>query len=344
MTLSFGGLVRIASLGILMVIGPRVAAQPGVNDLVTVNVTPSSGTVHAGETIVLAFHFDIAPGWHIYWRNPGQTGVATAIEVTAPEGWKVGEVMWSRPKSIPPIPPGSASGPSYGYENEAVFFVPIRAPRKLETGSVEVKAAVDWLVCKETCLTGSAQPTMSLQTTSEPQVDAVKERKEKKKVDAEDAADTDAVEDTPRDRTAPLVIGKVTFADRELAKTFRQVPGRFRGGKEGHAIAIAADTITLSGPAHGMKTVEFIPDPSPGVTLTAREQSVDTAADTFRIVIGYAVNEANTLGEPPVAGGVVALGDQPTDPAFDLTVSLGEETREGDEDESDEDDQGGGDG
>ena len=41
--------------------------------------------------------FDLAPGWHLYWRNPGDTGIAPTLGIEA-EGYRAGEVAWPSPR------------------------------------------------------------------------------------------------------------------------------------------------------------------------------------------------------------------------------------------------------
>src|SRR5687768_4523108 len=51
------------------------------------------------------------PHWHTYWKNPGDSGLATTMSWTLPKDSSVGPVLWPTPKKLP-------VGPlmNYGYE------------------------------------------------------------------------------------------------------------------------------------------------------------------------------------------------------------------------------------
>ena len=58
-------------------------------------------------------------GWHVYWRNPGDSGLATALNWTLPPGVTAGELQW-------PYPHRSQLGDivNYGYD-KVRFPVPL---------------------------------------------------------------------------------------------------------------------------------------------------------------------------------------------------------------------------
>ncbi len=60
----------------------------------------------------LALRQKIKPGWHTYWRNPGDSGEPTRLAWVLPEGWSAGEIIW-------PVPERQPIGPlvDYGYSN-----------------------------------------------------------------------------------------------------------------------------------------------------------------------------------------------------------------------------------
>ena len=41
--------------------------------------------------------FDLRAGWHIYWRNPGDTGLAASLNIEA-AGYRVGPIAWPAPE------------------------------------------------------------------------------------------------------------------------------------------------------------------------------------------------------------------------------------------------------
>jgi DsbC/DsbD-like thiol-disulfide interchange protein len=64
------------------------AASSGVQqaDHIQVELISEMRTVRAGEPFWVALRLVPDPGWHTYWRNPGDSGLETRIRWTLPEG------------------------------------------------------------------------------------------------------------------------------------------------------------------------------------------------------------------------------------------------------------------
>ena len=57
-------------------------------------------SVKAGQPFTLGVLLKIEPGWHVYWKNPGESGMATAVNFKVPEGFKVGELNFPIPRQF----------------------------------------------------------------------------------------------------------------------------------------------------------------------------------------------------------------------------------------------------
>lgn len=128
-----------------------------VKQLVKVEAVASSGTAVAGKPVTLAVKFTIEPHWHIYWHNPGDSGMATAFTVKAPAGWTVSPPRFPLPKKFEQA--GGLVG--YGYENEAVFLVDVTPPADF-TGEARLTVNAVFLVCEEVCLPGNESRSVTL--------------------------------------------------------------------------------------------------------------------------------------------------------------------------------------
>jgi thiol:disulfide interchange protein DsbD len=101
-----------------------------------------------GATVYVALHQIIDPGWHTYWRNPGDSGQATSMVWTLPAGWTTGDIVWPLPRKLP-------IGPlmDYGYTGSVYLPVPVHVPANAKTGTkARLTAAVHMLVCQDVCI------------------------------------------------------------------------------------------------------------------------------------------------------------------------------------------------
>lgn len=114
--------------------------------------------VYPGETITVGLHQRIAPHWHTYWSNPGDSGTATSMDWTLPEGVVAGDIQWPAPHYFAVGPVGN-----YGYENNVTLLVPITVPSTVQPGaSLPLSAKVNWLVCKDICIPQQATLRLDL--------------------------------------------------------------------------------------------------------------------------------------------------------------------------------------
>jgi thiol:disulfide interchange protein DsbD len=134
------------------------AAPPLAGDLVKASLYSDSGTVAAGQTIWADVHLAVAPGWHIYWKNPGDSGLPTEIDWVLPGGFTAGPIAW-------PVPERFQLGPiaNYGYAGNVDLLVPISVPGSLDPAApVPLRATVRYLVCAEICIPGEAKLALDL--------------------------------------------------------------------------------------------------------------------------------------------------------------------------------------
>lgn len=138
-------------------------ALPTVKDHVEAELVAEVRSVQPGVPFWVALRLKMDPGWHTYYKEPGDSGIPTAIRWTLPQGFKAGEIQWPQPRTIemPPLV-------NYGYEGEVFLLTEITPPKNLKLGtSVPLKARADWLVCRETCIPGRADMELILPVKNE---------------------------------------------------------------------------------------------------------------------------------------------------------------------------------
>lgn len=122
---------------------------PQAADNITVELVSMSAAAAPGSTAIVALKQTIAPGWHTYWRNPGDSGGATTLQWTLTAGATAGDILWPLPQRQRLL--GLVN---YGYSGAALLPVPIQIPAETRVGStVALKAEATLFVCSaEMCV------------------------------------------------------------------------------------------------------------------------------------------------------------------------------------------------
>ena len=139
---------------------PARAAEPKVR----VELLGEVASIAPGETFWLALRQEIAPGWHTYWMNPGDSGEPPRIEWALPSGFTAGDFVWPPPDRI-------AVGPAmtYGYSHGVVLPVAVTAPRDLVPGArIALRGQASWIVCERICIPEEAPIALTLPVSAGP--------------------------------------------------------------------------------------------------------------------------------------------------------------------------------
>jgi len=140
----------------------RVEINPAMvkNAHTEVELIPEFETVSPGTDFWIGLRMRMDPQWHTYWKNPGDSGLATSIEWELPTGFQASEIFWPQPERID-IPPLT----SYGYEGEILLLTKMVVPKMIPQGQLNIfKAHITWLACKIECLPGQATFDFSMPT------------------------------------------------------------------------------------------------------------------------------------------------------------------------------------
>jgi thiol:disulfide interchange protein DsbD len=119
--------------------------------------------IRSGRAIWIGFHFELARGWHTYWRNPGDAGNQLEVSWDLPEGLTVGITRWPQPHRLP-----SNGLMSFGYEDEVVLLTRMSAfnlPSDAET--IELRASASWMVCAHICIPEEGEFTLTIDISAD---------------------------------------------------------------------------------------------------------------------------------------------------------------------------------
>ncbi|MBS0641628.1 MAG: cytochrome C biogenesis protein, partial [Proteobacteria bacterium] len=115
----------------------------------TATLVTDTDTIEPGVPFRAALRLRLADGWHTYWKNPGDAGVAPELTIAAPA--VASGIDWPTPRRVP-------EGPlmTYAYTGEVLLPVTVR------TQPGDLRAHAEWLVCKDICIPESADFTLTM--------------------------------------------------------------------------------------------------------------------------------------------------------------------------------------
>lgn len=122
-----------------------VSWNSAAENKVRVQLVSEVESVQPGSSIRVGVWFQIPERAHIYWRNPGSSGLAGGIEWDLADGIEAGPLQWPNPKSFKT--PGLDEF-SFGYEHEVLLFANLTFAENFSTRSdLSISANAYWLVC-----------------------------------------------------------------------------------------------------------------------------------------------------------------------------------------------------
>jgi thiol:disulfide interchange protein/DsbC/DsbD-like thiol-disulfide interchange protein len=127
-----------------------------VENVVATLVT-SHDSFTESDALRVGIRLDMDPHWHVYYINPGDSGLAPEANWQLPKGMSVGAFEFPTPEIIP-IEPLT----NYGYEHSVTLLAPAKISKDLKTGTHTLSAEVSWLMCKDICLPGEAMLTIPI--------------------------------------------------------------------------------------------------------------------------------------------------------------------------------------
>ena len=126
--------------------------------LVKAELLADTNAVVPGKPFTVGLLLRMVPGWHTYWKFPGDAGIPTELKWKLPPGWKVGEIQWPIPLKL--SEPGDIQ--IYGYHDEVLLMQEITPPASIGDSTIKLAAEASWLVCEKICIPGNASLQLEL--------------------------------------------------------------------------------------------------------------------------------------------------------------------------------------
>src|SRR5436309_8985160 len=100
----------------------------------------------SGAVLLGGIAFQLQPGWHTYWRNPGDSGVPPRFDFSKSENIEAVTILWPAPTRFA----DGAGGFSLGYQKQVVL--PLRIVAKSADRPVTLRADINYAVCEKICI------------------------------------------------------------------------------------------------------------------------------------------------------------------------------------------------
>jgi thiol:disulfide interchange protein DsbD len=231
---------------------------------VAASLVSARAAVRPAESFDAGLRLKMKDGWHVYWLNPGDSGLAPKLAWRLPSGWTAGAFDWPAPRRLeaPPLT-------SFGYEDEVLLPLAVTSPADAKAGRVRLPVKATWLECREICVPGSAELALNIAVAGESKPDAAGA--------AALAAARERVPAANPDLSAGLSASwegaraKLRLSGRHpLAEFFPSVPNVFENARSPVAVSPAETELTLT-PAAGtgmparVEGVVILPDAAPAL-------------------------------------------------------------------------------
>jgi len=122
----------------------RVESAPVVTD--RTRATLEADAAVPGAAVPVALRLQLKPGWHTYWRNPGDSGEPASVTLHVQGRDIKGPDVWPVPERI-----DAAGIISYGHHGDVVLVTTLQMPA-VAGAAVDIDAEATWLVCEKVCV------------------------------------------------------------------------------------------------------------------------------------------------------------------------------------------------
>lgn len=138
----------------------QLGGKPG-KPMVKVRLIASVEAIVPGQSFDIGLQFQLEEGWHIYWKNSGDSGMPPKVAWNLPEGFSVGEIQFPVPKRE--VAPGNIVTNILG--GEPILLATVTPPTSLGGRELTLRADLKFLICNKTCIRASSEVELTLPTT-----------------------------------------------------------------------------------------------------------------------------------------------------------------------------------
>ncbi|HWY71074.1 MAG TPA: protein-disulfide reductase DsbD domain-containing protein [Terriglobales bacterium] len=137
---------RIAAL-LVAFCGISSAYSQAAKQHARLSLVSDKASLAPGNSHWIGLRFELEPGWHIYWTNPGDSGEPPKVSWHLPSGVEAGDLQFPAPQRI-----ADHGLMDYGYQGHVVLLSKVTVPASVTSKKAEIAADVRYLVCREVCV------------------------------------------------------------------------------------------------------------------------------------------------------------------------------------------------
>ncbi len=146
-----------------LVVAALAAAAPAAaastdwvgNQHAAVRLIAATDAVSGASPVEAGLEFRFAPGWHGYWRTPGDAGIAPVIDWSASPGLKTATVAWPAPTRLVVENLQNST-----YEGQVAL--PVALAFADPRGAADIRVSIDYAACSNVCVPYHADLSLRL--------------------------------------------------------------------------------------------------------------------------------------------------------------------------------------
>jgi DsbC/DsbD-like thiol-disulfide interchange protein len=120
-----------------------------------VRLIAGAGPSGQGAALRAGVEIRLKPGWHTYWRYPGDAGVPPRFEFGGSQNVKAVEVLWPAPRRLP-----EAGLDTIGYDRDVIL--PLRVTPQDGTKPVRLQIKIGYAICEKLCVPAESKAELAL--------------------------------------------------------------------------------------------------------------------------------------------------------------------------------------
>lgn len=149
---------RLATFAAVVLAGASLAhasdTSPWADDLRS-SVRLVAGSKQGANSLRAGVEIKLQPGWHTYWRYPGDSGVPPRFSFAGSDNLASADVQFPAPHAFT-----DDAGTTIGYKENVIF--PVRVVPQQPGKPVTLRLKLDYAVCEKMCVPAEAKAELTL--------------------------------------------------------------------------------------------------------------------------------------------------------------------------------------